>query len=214
MNALVPSFSNPVLDAQAFFRKLLTAMSSPAKPFLLPHLPQQPDPASPFSAGMAATALTLCDSQSAIWLQPEADTPTVRHYLRFYCGAVFAQSLQEARFAFIACPQTMPRLSAFAQGTAQYPEQSTTLVLAASFAGSGQPLLAKGPGIGGEQGATRRFTCGALPEWFWADWMENHKAFPLGVDMLLLDEQAEHGAALMAFPRTSAVLSATKAGQE
>ena len=214
MKTLAPGFTEPVFDSQKFFRLTLTAMSVPAQPVSLPVLSLVPDAASPFSAGMAALALTLCDNNTPIWLQPEADTETVRHYLRFHCGAVFAETPEHASFAFITHPQTMPGLSAFAQGTALYPEQSTTLVVAASFA-SGPAFLAQGPGIGGQQGDTRSFLCEGMPETFWREWVENRHAFPLGVDVLFLDESATgNGAGLMGLPRTTAVRPIDKDDKE
>ncbi len=214
MSSLAPAFANPVLDSQKYFRLVLNVMSSPALPVLLPNLPPAPDANSPFSSAMATLALTLCDGQTPIWLQPEADTETVRQYLRFHCGVVFASKPEQAAFAFITNPQTMPPLSAFAQGTALYPEQSTTLVVAVNFS-AGQSFEAKGPGIGGEKGNTRPFNCTGMPEQFWAEWEANQRVFPLGVDLLFIDESTHgNGAKLMGLPRTTAVRPVLQNGKE
>jgi alpha-D-ribose 1-methylphosphonate 5-triphosphate synthase subunit PhnH len=214
MIPLVPGFADPVFDSQKHFRTLLTAMSIPAQPVPLSNLPPAPDGDSPFSAGMAALALTLCDSQAPVWLQPETDTEAVRHYLRFHCGAVFAEAPEQAAFAFISTPETMPPVFAFAQGTALYPEQSTTLVVEVSFS-SGQLLQAHGPGIGGRKGSVRTFTCAGMPERFWLEWADNRRAFPLGVDVLLLDESVKgSGALLMGLSRMTAVCPVAQNGQE
>ncbi len=208
MKLISSGFNDPVHDSQKSFRILLSALSSPAKTFLLESLPPMPDSASLFSAGMAAVALTLCDSHTPIWLQPEIDTETLRHYLRFHCSATFVSQPDKAAFAFIAKVESMPALGAFAQGTALYPEQSTTLIIETSFSRNLQALQAKGPGIGGQEGDIRNFACQQMPASFWHAWHDNHKAFPLGVDMLLLDSNSENNtAALMGFTRTTSVFS-------
>ena len=90
MSTLVPGFASPVHEAQQCFHTVLHAMSSPCTLHTLPVLPPQPVVGSAFSAGMAALALTLCDGETPLWLQPELNTEPLRRYLRFHCGAVFA----------------------------------------------------------------------------------------------------------------------------
>jgi alpha-D-ribose 1-methylphosphonate 5-triphosphate synthase subunit PhnH len=189
-------------------------MSVPAQPVPLSNLPLAPDATSPFSAGMAVLALTLCDSQTPVWLQPEADTEAVRCYLRFHCGAIFAETPEHAAFAFISNPEIMPPLSAFAQGTALYPERSTTLVVEVSFS-SGRLFQAQGSGIGGQKGSTRPFICAGMPKRFWLEWADNRRAFPLGVDVLFIDASVKgNGTMLMGLPRTTAVHPAAQNGKE
>ncbi len=200
---IAPGFSDPVHQAQQVFRCVLDALAQPVRPVQIESLP--PSPVSSFSSAMIAIALSLCDQDTAVWIQPETDSPDIRTHLRFHCGTVFADTPSEASFAFIGQPQTMPHFSLFRQGTPSYPEQSTTLVIAASFANNTHKLSAYGPGIANaSQDNPRSFHCSGLPDWFWSEWQENRSTFPLGVDALFLDQGPET-TRLMGLPRTTFV---------
>ena len=153
MTALTQGFTNPVLDCQSCYRAVLDAMSRPALPVRLPVLPPLPVPGGAFGSGMAALALTLCDGETPLWLQPELRSEALHAYLRFHCGSPITADPGLAAFAFIISPLTMPPLSAFAQGSAVCPEQSAPLILSARLSGPAD-VLAAGPGIGGPE--TRR----------------------------------------------------------
>ncbi|WP_034636058.1 phosphonate C-P lyase system protein PhnH [Desulfovibrio cuneatus] len=209
MSTLVPGFASPVHEAQQCFHTVLHAMSTPCTLHTLPVLPPQPEAEGKFSAGMAALALALCDGETPLWLQPELDTEPLRRYLRFHCGAVFAPSPENAAFAFIAMPQTMPSLNAFCQGTAMYPETSTTVIIATSFAGA-SGLVVQGPGIGGAHGKQRPVPVAELPELFWQQWRENNRSFPLGVDVVFIENTTNTAMPrIMGLPRTTVVQAAT-----
>ena len=208
MTALAHGFANPVLDCQCYYRAVLDAMSRPARPVPLPALPPIPVPGGAFGSGMAALALTLCDGETPLWLQPELRTEALHTYLRFHCGAPLTEDPARAAFAFIASPLTMPPLSAFAQGSALCPEQSATLVLAVRLKGPAD-FSAAGPGIGGpDTGGTgvRPLACKGLPQTFAEQWQANHQAYPQGVDVLLLDDNLSgNGASMAGLPRTTRI---------
>ena len=82
MTALTQGFTNPVLDCQSCYRAVLDAMSRPALPVRLPVLPPLPVPGGAFGSGMAALALTLCDDETPLWLQPELRSAALHAYLR------------------------------------------------------------------------------------------------------------------------------------
>lgn len=189
---ILPGFADPVHDAQRTFRDVLEAMSRPGRRVTLTTLPPAPEP---FTPAMAAVALTLCDHDTPVWLDPVADE-RLRQHLRFHCGCPLAASPDQAAFAFVCDPTAMPPLAAFCQGEAEYPERSTTIVVAASLAPSSPGWNITGPGIEG-QGEVR---CGGLPGEFWNQWKENHAAYPLGVDVLFVDRDAVCG-----MPRTVAL---------
>lgn len=208
MTVLAHGFANPVLDCQCYYRAVLDAMSRPARPVPLPMLPPIPVPGNAFGSGMAALALTLCDGETPLWLQPELRTEALHTYLRFHCGAPLTEDPALAAFAFIASPLTMPLLSAFSRGSAPCPEQSATLVLAVRLTGPAD-FSAAGPGIGGpDTGGTgvRPLACKGLPQTFAEQWQANHQAYPQGVDVLLLDDNLSGNGAFMAgLPRTTSI---------
>lgn len=208
MTALAHGFANPVLDCQCCYRAVLDVMSHPALPMFLPVLPPLPVEDGAFSPGMAALALTLCDGETPLWLQPELRSEALYAYLRFHCGSPITEDPAQAAFAFVASPLTMPPLDAFAQGSAVCPEQSATLVLSAHLSGPAD-VLAAGPGIGGTEtgrDSVRHLACKGLPPLFVEQWQANHQAYPLGVDVLLLDDNLSGNGPIMAgLPRTTGI---------
>jgi len=196
-------FASPVDDAQTVFRAVLDALAHPGRPVSL-ELPPFPLPAVGFSSGMLALALALCDQDTPLWLDEAADTPEVRHHLRFHCASPLVAQPKMASFAFISRPETMPRLREFNPGRPEYPDRSTTLVLSADLSlCQDLALELTGPGVkGNDQGFWHRLSLSGLPAWFWDDWEENHAAYPLGVDVVFVDGP---GIRLMGLPRTARV---------
>ncbi len=208
MTALTQGFTNPVLDCQSCYRAVLDAMSRPVLPVRLPVLPPLPVPGGAFGSGMAALALTLCDGETPLWLQPELRSEALHAYLRFHCGSPITADPGLAAFAFIISPLTMPPLNAFAQGSAVCPEQSATLILSARLSGPAD-VLAAGPGIGGPEtgrDTARPLACRGLPPTFVEQWQDNRQAYPLGVDVLLLDDNlSDNGPIMAGLPRTTGI---------
>lgn len=210
MNALAttPGFAHPVDDAQAVFRALLAALSRPGLPVTV-FTPPPPLPQSNFSQGLLALALTLCDRDTPLWLDEAADTPQTRHHLRFHCGSPVVAEPAQAAFAFIARPEAMPRLHVFNQGRADFPDRSATLILSADLsAPHGLPYELSGPGVRGNAlGRWQAFRAAGLPDWFVEDWAANQSAYPLGVDVALVETGAgdcgEPQIRLLGLPRTA-----------
>ena len=206
----LPGFSNPVDDSQAVFRAVLTAFSRPGLPVSLT-LPPFPVPSGELSPGMLALALALCDQDTPIWLDTAANTPEVRHHLRFHCAAPFAAELTQGSFAFIARPEAMPRLQAFNPGRADYPDRSATLVINADLSSpQACAMELTGPGVkGNDREAWQSFRISGLPPWFWEGWEANRAAYPLGLDVIFVDkgtESADRPAIrLLGLPRTARV---------
>jgi alpha-D-ribose 1-methylphosphonate 5-triphosphate synthase subunit PhnH len=68
---------------------------------------------------------TLCDFLTPVWLDPPlADSARVAAFARFRTGSWLAASPAEAAFAVIADGARMLELTAFAQGTPEYPDRS------------------------------------------------------------------------------------------
>ena len=128
VTGLLPGFADPVLDAQRVFRGVMEALARPGS--LKPHadLPEVPAPLTP---ELAAIALALADADAPLWLDaPLAGAPAVAEFLRFHTGAPIVKDPAEAAFALVADPARCPPHESFAQGTPDYPDASTTLVLA------------------------------------------------------------------------------------
>ena len=215
--ATQPGFADPVGDAQACFRALLEALSLPCRAVPLPVMPPVKYLSATFIperlAALVAVALTLCDADTPVWLDDSLNTPGMRQHLRFHCGCPIVESPGEARFAFIGNARTMPRLVRFNAGEPEYPDRSTTLVIATDWNTEVTAYHAFGPGISPVQypGGIPA-TPGGLPPWFWDDWAENNAAYPLGVDAFFVGTAlSDNGGAIIAgFPRTTSVTKAER----
>jgi alpha-D-ribose 1-methylphosphonate 5-triphosphate synthase subunit PhnH len=186
MNAVAAGFAEPVLAAQATFRVVMDAM---ARPGTIRRLAGIPAPA-PLSASAAAIALTLLDYETPFWLDaPLADAGEVARFISFHTGARVTADPAAAAFAFVAAPATAPPFARFAQGSAEYPDRSTTLVLQVTRLSEGDGMVLRGPGIAG----TRRLAASPLPANFLDQLANNRAQFPRGIDILLAAPDAVAG---------------------
>ncbi|TIV60422.1 phosphonate C-P lyase system protein PhnH [Mesorhizobium sp.] len=189
-------FAEPVFNAQAVFRAIMDAM---ARPGTVQHLPQLARPPAPLSATAGAVALSLCDNDTPIWLDaPLQAEASVKAWLGFHTGAPLANTPADAHFALITNPREMAALDGFAQGTQEYPDRSTTLILLVDDLASGPSLLLEGPGIE----KTSMIAPPGMPRHFVEQWKQNNQRFPRGVDIIL----AAPGS-LACLPRTTRIKS-------
>ncbi|WP_375459522.1 phosphonate C-P lyase system protein PhnH [uncultured Enterovirga sp.] len=194
--ALAPGFADPVFEAQAVFRTLLDAL---ARPGVRQPLPAALEPPAPLTQELAAVALALADPDGSLWLDaPLARDPAVAGYLRFHTGARIVTDPTDAAFALVNAPDVLPSFSRFANGTDEYPDRSTTLVIAVPALDGGPPIRLAGPGIPHEV-----VVSAALPAGFAARLRANHGLFPRGVDCLLVSRGEAIG-----IPRSSTILGA------
>jgi alpha-D-ribose 1-methylphosphonate 5-triphosphate synthase subunit PhnH len=193
--ALAPGLEDPVHDGQACFRTVLEAMAHPGRIIALPFRLAAPPPL-PLGAAAASLALALCDFETPIWLddalRPAAD------YLRFHCGSALTMDHAAAHFAFAGDPGALPPLDGFALGTDEYPDRSTTLVLAVASLEAGRGVTLSGPGIDG----TARLAVGGLGEAFWTARASLRMLLPRGLDIVLTC-----GDRLAALPRSTRALA-------
>ncbi len=171
-------FTDAPRDSQRAFKALMWAMARPGKsePFATKLAPP-----SPLTPELAAIALTLLDYETNVWLDPPlAQAQAVLQFLRFHTSARIVDAPAQARFALISDAANMPDLSVFAQGEPEYPDRSTTLIVAVKrIAHAGFRI--EGPGIKG----TASFGAEPLPRDM-AEWLRANRAqFPLGVDLIL-----------------------------
>lgn len=172
-------FAEPVLDAQAAFRAVMDAM---ARPGTASTLAGKATPPAPLSATAATVALTLCDHDTPVWLDPALKgSAAVTAWLGFHTGAPLASTPAEAHFALVADTATLIALENFAQGGQDYPDRSATLILQVDSLDGGAPLRLEGPGI--ETAATLAPT--PMPRHFVEQWRQNSGRFPRGVDLVL-----------------------------
>lgn len=187
-------FASPVFDAQAIFRAVMDAM---ARPGTVQPAMSETQPPLPLSATAAAVALTLCDNDTPLWLDPALkQAQAVAGWLGFHTGAPLADTPADAHFALVAEPAALIALENFAQGTQEYPDRSTTLILQVASLSTGEGLMLEGPGIDG----STSFAPTPLPRHFVEQWKQNRARFPRGVDLVLA---APEGIACL--PRTTRI---------
>ncbi|MER8866602.1 phosphonate C-P lyase system protein PhnH [Mesorhizobium sp. M0751] len=198
MDAAVQSieggFADPVFNAQTVFRGVMDAMARPGSVQPLPALAHPP---APLSATAGAIALALCDNDTPLWLDPVLQgSAAVKSWLGFHTGAPLANTPADAHFALIATPAEMMALDGFSQGTQDYPDRSTTLILEVGDFVSGAPLLLEGPGIE----TTATIAPAQMPRHFVEQWKQNNQRFPRGVDIILATSDA-----IACLPRTTRI---------
>lgn len=187
-------FADPVLAGQRAFKAVMDALSRPGT---MQRLPGEARPPQPLDPGLAEVALTLCDHDTPVWLDAVlAATPAVADWLAFHVGAPLTSDAAGAAFAFASSAAALPALSHFALGTDEYPDRSTTIVLAIPALTGGPTLTLRGPGIKGEASVAPT----GLPADFAAQWAENREAFPRGIDLLLVAPEG-----LVGLPRTTRI---------
>jgi alpha-D-ribose 1-methylphosphonate 5-triphosphate synthase subunit PhnH len=192
--AITAGFADPVIEAQAHFHALMNAL---ARPGTIHDLPAALDAPAPLTPELAALALTLVDHEATLWLDATlAGSKPVLDYLRFHTGARIVADPAEAAFALVADAGAMPRLAEFGQGTDEYPDRSTTIVIAVAALATSGGLELTGPGI------EARASLGVEP-WpgdFVPQLAANRAQFPRGVDLVLVA-----AGQVAALPRTTHV---------
>ena len=200
MPTMQPGFSDPVGEAQSVFRSVLAALSRPGIPR---ELPAALTPPAPLTPELAAVALALADPDAPIWLDATlAREPAVAEYIRFQTGAPIVSNPARAALALVRHPEALPETETFALGTQDYPDRSTTIVLAVDALADAGPFRLTGPGVKG----SASFSAAPLPMDFAARVAANHALFPRGVDWLLVG-----AGCVLGLPRSSALSLATEA---
>ncbi|HTV67824.1 MAG TPA: phosphonate C-P lyase system protein PhnH [Rhizobiaceae bacterium] len=172
-------FAEPVFAAQSVFRAVMDAM---ARPGTVQPIASLATPPKPLSATAAAVALTLCDHDTPLWLDPSlAASAEVKAWLGFHSGAPIETSPTAAHFALVSDPAELVALENFAQGSQEYPDRSATLILQVTSLTDGAPLVLEGPGIE----TKTQISPHPLPRHFVEQWKQNRARFPRGIDIVL-----------------------------
>ncbi|MDH7787549.1 alpha-D-ribose 1-methylphosphonate 5-triphosphate synthase subunit PhnH [Ochrobactrum sp. 19YEA23] len=186
--------ANPVTDAQSAFHAVMHAMANPGRVYALVRAATPPQPLTP---ELGVIAATLLDHDATVWCDRAiAANADATAWLTFQTGAPQVDGSASAQFALVTDASLLPALAEFSQGQPEFPDRSTTVVLAVKSFESGQGLVLKGPGIDGE----REVHIDGLPQDFVAQWRDNGAQFPLGVDLVLVCDDA-----VIAFPRTTRI---------
>jgi len=191
--ALEPGFADPARDSQRVFRAVMNAMARPGAVVALDAGLTPPDPLAP---GAAALALALCDFETPVWLDPALANPETLAWLRFHTGAPVVAAPDKAAFAFVASPLGLPDLEAFALGTPEYPDRSTTVIVQVRSLDAGAGWRLSGPGIDG----AAMLAPALLPRDFVARRAALRPLFPRGLDFIFVAD-----ARAAALPRTTSI---------
>ncbi|WP_404367423.1 phosphonate C-P lyase system protein PhnH [Marinobacter sp.] len=191
LTGLCAGFDDPVHQSQQVFRRVLTALSEPGT---LQNLPASETPEGVHTASYQV-CLVLLDAETPLWIAPSLKTSALVSALRFHCGCPLVDEPGRAEFALIT-PDLDGDLTLFAQGSHEYPDRSTTLIVQVQSLDAPGAWTLSGPGI---DGIRRVGVAGLDPRWprMLAD---NLGRFPCGVDLLFTA-----GTSLMGLPRTTQV---------
>lgn len=192
---LAAGFSDAVIEGQAAFRAILDAMAEPGTQRPLAGIVNPPAPLSPVAA---AVALALCDADTPVWLGTGlAASAGVAGWFAFHTGSPIVREPGDAHFAFCSAPEALPLMDGFAQGSQEYPDRSTTLVLQVSDFATGERLILAGPGIPDRREIAPR----PMPRHFREQWRQNNAHFPRGVDLVLAGPRG-----VVCLPRTTRIV--------
>lgn len=184
-------FTDPVFDGQAVFRQVMNALARPGKRAAFDGLTEPP---APLLATAGSIAATLFDHDTKIWLDPVLSrNESVAGWLTFNTSAPITRHTLDADFAVVADCRAMPSLESFAQGTQEYPDRSTTLIVQIDALEGGRELRLTGPGIKDAEIIAPQ----GLPDHFVDQWAGNRTRFPRGVDVILAA-----GEGIIGLPRT------------
>ncbi|WP_112323008.1 phosphonate C-P lyase system protein PhnH [Oceanibium sediminis] len=178
-------FTAPAEQAAHAFRSVMEAMARPGTI----HDIAGAEPPAPLSRAAGAVLLTLCDTDTPLYLAGALDCEAVRAWVSFHTGAPLTGP-QSCMFALGNWDALAP-LDAYPVGTSEYPDRSATLIVETpELAAEGVTL--KGPGI-------KDSAALSLPET--AAFQANAALFPLGLDFIFTS-----GARIAALPRSTEVL--------
>lgn len=161
-------FTNPAVQSAAAFRSVMEATARPGNIETV----MGATPPAPMSAAAGAVVLTLCDTDTPLYLAGDLDCDAVRKWVAFHTGAPIVGP-SHCMFA-IGRWDALGPCAQYQIGTSEYPDRAATLIVEMGDLTTTGATLA-GPGI--KSTATL-----SLPET--AVFQENHAHFPLGLDFM------------------------------
>ena len=177
-------FDDPATQSAHAFRSVMEAM---ARPGTLHDISGAAPPA-PLSPAAGAVLLTLCDTETPVYLAGDAHCDALQAWLAFHTGAPLVGPAH-CQFAVGTWCALAP-LSAYPIGSSEYPDRSATLIVECPDLTDTGAILT-GPGIQDKAALS-------LPEV--RAFQSNHASFPLGLDFIFTS-----GDRLAALPRSTQV---------
>lgn len=178
-------FAHAATDAAHAFRGVMEAMARPGTIQTL----MGANPPAPLSEAAGVTLLTLCDTETPLYLAGDADCDAVRTWVAFHTGAPITGP-SHCMFA-LGTWEALDPLAAYPIGTSEYPDRSATLIVECADLAAGGATLT-GPGI-------RDTASLSLPDT--RAFQDNAALFPLGLDFIFTS-----GNRIAALPRSTRVL--------
>lgn len=186
-----------VHDIQKGFRTILHCMSRPGTIKSMRNLTGELPASSEGLPATFITALTLLDREASFALVGE-HTKELEEQIAAYTMAV-QERLSAADYVFITKQATKEQIvNVFREvkiGTLVNPQQSVTIILESEFSDEGE-LTLEGPGIK----TTAELSIANSKDWLEERQIAN-KEFPLGVDMILVNDQSN----IVCIPRTTVI---------
>ncbi|MGJ8605128.1 MAG: phosphonate C-P lyase system protein PhnH [Marivita sp.] len=177
-------FADPATASAHVFRAIMEAMARPGTLWSLAGAA----PPAPLSPAAGAALLTLCDTETPLYLAGDADCDAVRAWVAFHTGAPLVGP-KDCMFA-LGTWEALGPLSVYPVGTSEYPDRSATLIVECSYLRTEGATLT-GPGI-------RDTAALSLPET--QAFQDNAALFPLGLDFFFTS-----GVRIAALPRSTKV---------
>ena len=176
MTAHLPLVTDAAYVSQGSFRALMDGFARPGE---IRTISSTTAPA-PLAPATAAILLCLADFETPIWLDKALDESQIADWIRFHTGAPLVGAPSGAVFAVIGNSREAPEFTDFAQGSDEYPDRSTTVIIQVDRL-EGEPIAICGPGIRG----TRAISAEPLPQNFAARLSANRELYPRGIDLIL-----------------------------
>ena len=161
-------FATPSLQSAQAFRAVMEAMARPGQIQDI----SGAQPPAPLSNAAGSVLLTLCDTDTPVFLAGDMDTNDVRAWMAFHTGAPLVCP-SHAMFAIGSWEALLP-LSAYPIGTSEYPDRSATLIVEC------EKLTASGARLSGPGIKSQSFL--SLPDVH--AFQNNSGLFPLGLDFI------------------------------
>jgi alpha-D-ribose 1-methylphosphonate 5-triphosphate synthase subunit PhnH len=165
-------------DQAKIFRMVLEAMSHPGR--IVDFKVSTLNPPSGLSTEMATLLFTLCDFQTPIWMKSK--NLEIMKFIKFHTGAGLTEDLSAASFVVVDALSELPMFKDLAQGTHEYPDRSSTLLIQVEALSNNGKIVLTGPGIADQ-------TCFGVLDAdlkFWEELQANHAQYPLGLDVIFV----------------------------